>query len=182
MYSIVMADSPISPASATALNLIGAATLLIADELTTAVEEESGLAAISAAALVSIAHAPGEPIDYIARSLRRSHSAVVRLVAALVEQGYVEKRASSDARAVSLELTRSGRQTVRRVLARREAVLRTLIQPLSAAERSRLESISRRLIESHTTDELQAMWVCRFCDGEKCDPCPMATLRDGESP
>lgn len=166
-------DPSHSPA---ALNVIGAATLLVADEITRVVEEETGLAAISAAALVSIGHAPGEPIDFLAKSLRRSHSAVVRLVSALVDQGYVEKRASTDGRAVSLELTRAGRGVARKALQRRQEVLGQLLQPFSGAEITRLETAARRLIETRATDALQAMWICRLCDGEACDPCPMEAL------
>ncbi len=159
-----------------ALNVIGAAALLIADEMTHAVEAETGLAVISAAALVSIAHAPGEPIDFIAKSLRRSHSTVVRLIASLVEQGYVEKRSAVDGRAVSLELTRSGRAVVRKTLLQRQEVLQSMMEPFSTTEVGRLEAASRRLIELHATDEIRAMWICRLCDGEACDPCPMQVL------
>ena len=160
--------------SLAALNIIGAAALLVADEITRAVEAESGLAAISVAALVSIAHAPGEPIDFLAKSLHRSHSAVVRLVATLVDQGYAEKRAAPDGRAVSLELTRSGRLVVKKVLARRQQTLQRLFGTLPSTQVNLLEKAARRLIEAGATDELQAMWICRLCDGEACDPCPMS--------
>ena len=168
---------PAQPSLA-ALNVIGAAALLVADDIIQAVEAETGLAAISAAALVSIAHAPGAPIDYLAKSLRRSHSAVVRLVATLVDQGYAEKHAAQDGRAVSLALTRAGRQVVKKALARRQETLQRLFASLPSAQIDALEKAARTLIDTQVTDELGAMWICRLCDGEACDPCPMAVLED----
>lgn len=166
-----MTDHP-----ASALNIIGAAALLVADEMSSAVETETGLSGIAAAALISISHAPGEPIDFLAKSLRRSHSAVVRLVGTLADQGYLEKSGADDGRAVSLGLTRTGKQLVRRALKVRQDTLAKLFGSFSGPEINKLQLLGERLIDVTVSDPLHAMWICRLCDGEACDPCPMERL------
>jgi len=157
-------------------NLFGAASLFVADEIALAVESETGLSSITVGALVSVAHAPGESIDFLATTLRRSHSTVVRLVGGLVEQGLMSRAAGVDARVVSLELTRTGKQMVRKALATRAQVLDGLLDKLDPGERDALESLSRKLIETNVEDEAHALWICRLCDGEACDPCPMVAV------
>jgi DNA-binding MarR family transcriptional regulator len=137
---------------------------------------ETGLNNIAVAALVSIAHAPDESIDFLATTLRRSHSTVVRLVGSLVDQGLVSRNAGVDARVVSLDLTKAGKQMARKALASRTQVLDGLLAKLDRKERDTLESLSRKLIVSNVESEAEAMWICRLCDGEHCDPCPMVAV------
>ncbi len=162
--------------SAALSNVFGAMALFAGDRISTAVESETGLNGITVSALVSIAHAPGESIDFLATTLRRSHSTVVRLVGGLVDQGLVSRGSGVDARVVSLELTRSGKQMVRKALASRVLVLDELLSKLDPVERDTLETLSWKLISSNVEDEAHALWICRLCDGEVCDPCPMVAV------
>lgn len=162
----------------TDLNVVGAFALFAAHEVATAVEAETDLNGVAASALVTIGHAPGESIDFLARVLHRSHSAVVRLVGGLVERGFVARSGGDDARIVQLTLTRSGKQVVRRALARRGSALRALLAPLDDAERTALAGIARKLVIANAGDATNAYWLCRLCDGDACDPCPMAEVFD----
>jgi MarR family transcriptional repressor of emrRAB len=160
------------------LNVVGALALYAAQEIARAVEAETQLNGVAASALVTIGHAPGESIDFLARVLRRSHSAVVRLVGGLVDRGLVARSGGEDARVVQLSLTRSGKQLVRRALSRRTGALEALLEPLDASERTALAGIAHKLIVAHAGDELNAYWICRLCDGDACDPCPMSEVFD----
>ncbi len=160
------------------LNVVGALALYAAHEIASAVEDETGLNGVAASALVTIGHAQGESIDFLARVLHRSHSAVVRLVGSLVARGLVQRSGGDDARIVQLTLSRSGKQAVRGALARRNAALRALLAPLDDADRTALAGIARKLVIAHAGDELNAFWICRLCDGDACDPCPMAEVFD----
>lgn len=154
-------------------NLFGAISLLAAEELAAAVEESTGLHIGAAAALVSIGHAPGESIDFLARVLRRSHSSVVRLVSGLVDGGLLARGASPDGRIVSLQLTAKGKQLAKAALQRRGEVMTSILAPLNRAERRKIGELASKLIAARVDDEMHAHWICRLCDGDQCEKCPM---------
>ncbi len=102
-----------------------------------------------------------------------SHSGAVRLVDRLAAAGLAERRVGADGRAVALHLTPEGRRAARRVLARREAALASVLVPLSAAERTALASLHERLLGSLASGHEERRRVCRLCDVEACGrDCP----------
>ena len=82
------------------VNLLGTVSLLLVDEQLDAIERATGLGPSAAAALTTIGHAPGEPIEFLRRALRRTHSSVVRLVAGLVDAGRARRGSHADGRRV----------------------------------------------------------------------------------
>jgi len=92
----------------------------------------------------------------------------VRLVDRLAAAGLVERRLGADGRAVALQLTPDGRRAARRVLARREAAIETVLAPLTPRERTDLARLHERLLTSLTDSQRDRRRVCRLCDVEAC--------------
>jgi DNA-binding MarR family transcriptional regulator len=154
-------------------NLLGALSQTVVDGQIASIGSATGLGESAAAALVTIGHAPGESIDFLRRVLRRSHSSVVRLVAELERRGLARKGTGKDARAVTLELTAKGRRTTRELLAQRRRVLEQCLAELSAEEQRLIDRVLAKLLGALVEDEMNAFQICRLCDGETCDPCPI---------
>ena len=72
----------------------------------------------------------------------------MRLVDRLAAAGLAERRVGPDGRAVALQLTPEGRRAARRVLARREAAIETVLAPLTPEERSDMARLHERLLGS----------------------------------
>src|ERR671935_835256 len=89
-------------------NLLGAFALAVVDrlheELTAA--GERGLSAT--AALIHLRLRPGRNIDFLARLLRISHPATVRIVDRLEDDGLIERRPGLAPRERALVLTKAG--------------------------------------------------------------------------
>ncbi len=86
-------------------NLLGAVSQLAVDRQVESIAKASGLNATSAAALVTIANAPEQRIDFLHKTLGRSQSATTRLATKLEAQGFIARTDAKDARAVALVLT-----------------------------------------------------------------------------
>lgn len=155
------------------LNLLGAVAQLCIDRQTDAISVLTGLNATSAAALVTVGHASGESIDFLRLALCRSHSATVRLVADLTSRGLVDRLELDDGRAVGLRLTGKGKKVVEKIHAARMEALRNCLNDLSSDDISRLGTLLGRLLEVNVSDDRHAYQVCRLCNGDECDPCPV---------
>jgi DNA-binding MarR family transcriptional regulator len=155
------------------LNLLGAAAQLCIDRQTDSILSLTGLNATAAAALVTVGHAPGESIDFLRQALSRSHSATVRLVADLEARGLFERLELDDARAVGLRLTARGERQLEKVHSARMDALGACLNGFSSSEMSRLDVLLGRLLGSNVAVEQDAYQVCRLCNGEACDPCPV---------
>lgn len=155
-------------------NLLGATVLGLFDELRTAVERETGRSGESPAALVVLGHQPGLSNEALSRLLGLTHTGSVRLIDRLVIDGLVERRASkADRRGVALFLTPAGETARREVLARREALMTSLIRGLGPDDRERLADLLAKLLQGVARDDVHKLHICRLCDGEACGDCPI---------
>jgi MarR family transcriptional repressor of emrRAB len=159
--------------SDTTANLLGALALALADRIKQAADAPVGRGSETPAAISEIGHAPGLPIDLLARSLKLSHAGAVRLVDRLEADGLVERRAAEDGRAVALFLTRAGKQRRKVILARRRATLGAILEPLNCDEQMELTRLLRKLLVHLPTGEADAHSICRLCDEGACDDCPI---------
>src|SRR6266852_640934 len=137
-----------------AANLLGALALAVCDRLREATEHlDDGLAASEPAALVTLAHYPGQSILTLGRTLGLTHSGAVRVADRLEASGLVVRAPSGRGRTLALSLTQRGRSAARMVLARRQAAV---------------EQLAARLLAGITTDRGSAHRICRLCDEPLC--------------
>ncbi len=156
------------------INLFGALSLGVSDQIRGAAASAMSAGGETAAALVVVGHAPGLSIDQLSRGLRLSHPGTVRLVDRLVALGLVERRPSAaDRRSTSLELTAAGTDQREALLALRRNVLADLLNLVPIEDRPALERIAERIVGSLPQDALSALTTCRFCDERRCLDCPM---------
>src|SRR5260370_713814 len=107
-----------------AANLLGALALAVCDRLREATEHlDDGLAASEPAALVTLAHYPGQSILTLGRTLGLTHSGAVRLADRLEASGLVRRAPSGRGRTLALSLTQRGRSAALQALARRQAAV-----------------------------------------------------------
>src|SRR5919107_3595098 len=125
------------------VNALGALALEVARRVQEAGEAASQHGASVPAALAALhGLTGGQSIDALRRVVGLTHSGAVRLVDRLAGAGLVERRVGADGRAVALQLTPEGRRSARRVLARREAALESVLAHLTARDRADLGRIN----------------------------------------
>jgi MarR family transcriptional repressor of emrRAB len=130
----------------------------------------------AAAALNIIGFWEGITNAELARALKLSHPATVRLVDKLEAQDFVEARKiEDDRRATHLYLTEAGRQAVLPALVTRCAAVEGYLDALTAAEEKRLAGLLEKLIRPLATDGFAVSHFCRLCEFTACpgDRCPM---------
>jgi MarR family transcriptional regulator, negative regulator of the multidrug operon emrRAB len=160
-------------------NLLGAASLAVADAVRDAVEKATGFGGALPAALVTIDAYPLRSMEALRIALGISQPGVLRLVERLETEGWVRRRPAKG-RAVALELTPSGRRTVAKLLSARENALAALLEPLSSAERRQLTPLLAKLLAAQTHDRGSLERLCRLCQRPACRHCPVAgALRGG---
>ena len=172
-------------------NVLGALSLLVADQMSDGVAAAAGQSVTGAAALSALEHfADGCSIDRLRRILGLTSSGTVRLVDRLVAAGDVRRREGPDARTTSVALTTAGRRAARRVTAARASVLEEALADLSPAERRDLERLAARVLEGLVRQKLareaeSTRWICRLCDTDACGRaegrCPAANAARGWS-
>jgi DNA-binding MarR family transcriptional regulator len=166
-----------------AANLLGALALAVADRLREATERPAdGLAASEPAALVTLAHYPGQPIGSLGKTLGLSHSGAVRLADRMEAAGLVRRTAPGPGRTLAMQLTPRGQEAARGVLARRQVVVEQLVGLLDAGEVAALEQLAGRLLAGITTDRGSAYRLCRLCDEARCEGdagCPVDQAAGG---
>ena len=166
-----------SRAASRAANLLGALALAVSDGIREATEEQAdGLARPEPAALVTLAHYPGQSVGDLARTLGLTHSGAVRLADRLVAAGLVRRMSAGPGRTLALHLTEPGRLAAGRVLARRRNTVEQLVSVLEPDQVAGLEQLASRLLGALATDRASAHRLCRLCDEPLCerDPgCPV---------
>ena len=156
------------------INLFGALAIGVADRVRWEALDETSLGGEGSAALVVIGHAPGMSIDQLRRVLGLSHPGAVRLVDRLVSAGLALREVSpDDRRAVSLGLTREGRNRRSAVLKRRSKALKAMLDVVGAEDLAALERIADAVLQSLPDDAASALTVCRYCNERQCPDCPM---------
>lgn len=158
-------------------NLLGALALAVADRLEAALKAHPGRNDSAAAALCLIATYEGCSNVELARSLKLSHPATVRLIDRLEAAGLVEVRSGADLRANAFFLTGGGRARTAELLKARCAVLEDVTTALSAEQMAQLDGIAETLLTALTTSPQEGAHICRLCDDVACpeDRCPVHT-------
>ncbi len=159
-------------------NLLAACSLAVAERVIGATEDAASLGAGGPAAIVALhTFLGGATIDTLARVISLSHPGAVRLVDRLEDVGMVARRTSgTDARAVSLTLTRRGRVTAQRILAARREAMTEVLSTLPQARREDLAEVLEHLLTGLTSDHPTGQRICRLCDVDACghpDRCPV---------
>ena len=154
-------------------NLLGALALGLADAVVAVARREVQEGGPSGAALCAIAHEPGLSIERLRRALALSHPGAVRLIDRLAAEGMIERRPARDRRAVALHLTTPGAQRVRKIMAERRRALAAAVAALSPRERRVLAPLLAKMLRALPQTDAHALAICRFCEGDACDPCPV---------
>lgn len=150
-------------------NILGALSLIIADQMADAVGEAAGRSESAAAALSALLHFLDRPtIDLLRQVLGLTSSGTVRLVDRLEESGFVRREAGADGRSTSIVLTRAGRAAASRVSAARAGVLQRSLGALSEGERDRLEGLLSKVLVGMMRGPGATRWMCRLCDIGVC--------------
>src|SRR5437763_1364124 len=156
-------------------NLLGALALAVVDRLQEELlaSDQRGLS--STAALIHVRLRPGQNIDFLARLLRISHPATVRIADRLEDEGLVERRPGRDARSRALVLTRAGERAAVAALKTRLDLVDDVLAPLTASERRQLEPLLAKLLAALVEDRWDTRHTCRLCDHATCDDpyCPV---------
>jgi DNA-binding MarR family transcriptional regulator len=111
----------------------------------------------------------------LAKALRLSHTATVRLIDKLEQQGLVEARDGDDRRATYLHLTASGKKAAQPVLRARCVAVEGYLDVLTKAEEAQLAELLVKLIQPLARDDMAVSHFCRLCDFTACpgERCPM---------
>ena len=165
-------------------NVIGAATLAVADELRAAVEGAAGSEGSLAAAVVTLGHYPnGAVIEVLAQSLGVSHSRAVRVVDELNRTGLARRGSDpDDGRAVRVALTAAGARTRGRVLTQRARALDRCLGGLDAGKLAELDELASAVLSRLAVSRQTARRLCRLCDAQACGyregRCPVTLAAD----
>lgn len=162
-----------------AANVLGALSLVVADGMNTAVEAVAALGPSAPAALAAMHQfLDGGSVTQLSSVLGLSHSGTVRLVDRLVAEGLVERGGAQDGRAVSVVLTRDGRDMAARILRTREKSLTSALSALSADEIGNLAATLDAMLTTMTLaraeqraargNDRSQPWLCRLCDFDAC--------------
>ncbi|KQT65971.1 MULTISPECIES: MarR family winged helix-turn-helix transcriptional regulator [unclassified Aureimonas] len=158
-----------------AVNVLGALSLVLGDEIRAAVNETIGTSGEAGAAIVMLGAHPGLSVGQVAAALDMSHSGCVRVVDRLEADGLLVRKAGATHRLVSLELTPEGRRRRLIALKHRDRVLRQAAAGLSQDETEMLEALASKMLKSVLTDKGQSYRFCRMCNEGECVPsgCPV---------
>ncbi len=157
-------------------NLLGALALE-ATRLMDTVREPVGRGGAAAPALVTIGAYPGRTIEQLRAPLGLSQPGAVRLVERLTDSAWVERGGSRGRHGFELRLTPGGEAIVDDLLARRRAALSELLEPLSDAERRRLEALLEKRLAARTRERADLERLCRLCERRVCERCPVAAAQ-----
>ena len=163
-----------------AANVVGALSLVIADQAADAVASAAGRSESAAAALSALLHFLDRPsVDLLRQVLGLTSSGTVRLVDRLAESGYVRREAGPDGRTTCVVLTEAGWQTATRVSQARAAVLHKSLAVLTPAERAAFAELAGKVLVGMMRGPGAARWICRLCDTGTCrgseSGCPVGT-------
>ncbi|RZQ62451.1 MarR family winged helix-turn-helix transcriptional regulator [Amycolatopsis suaedae] len=158
---------------AAAVNLLGAAGLLISGVVREAVTEAVGAGGALGEALIAIRDQPGRTADWLAAVLRVSQPGTAHLVRRLTEQGWVERGTARDGRSRPLHLTAAGEAVADEALRARRSALRRLAARLTSEQHAQLAAIAGALLGPEARDERCLARLCRLCDRDSCPHCPV---------
>lgn len=152
-----------------AANLTAALAVALVDGLREQMDSDS-------AALITLNERGGLTVEFLRRVVGLSHSATVRLVDRLSDDGLLERGQGPDARSISVRLTARGRRRAARLRRCREEVLTNAFAALDERERLRFGELAEKVLATMTTSRWQARVTCRLCDHGVCQTevgCPV---------
>ena len=158
------------------VNLLGALSLALTDAQQQAARDVSGLGTSACAALVVLSFYPATAIATLAPILGLTHSVVVRLSEALVEQGLVSRAVGPvDKRQVRLSLTPAGSAKANAILAARRRALASALAAVPETERDVVAAGISAMLVGLTESRAGADHICRMCDEAVCpgETCPV---------
>ena len=155
------------------MNLLGAASLALADAQRAGVERAAGQAAAAPAALLALDKYPGETVRYFVPILGLTQSGTVRLFDRLVQDGLVRRAPGRDGRTVALDLTAAGRRTAARVARARAQTMGDALASLDRDELAALERTLEKILVRFPVNRDDARHLCRLCDIDVCEGCPV---------
>lgn len=136
-----------------------------------------------AAALLTLLESPRMPIGELAGILGLSHSATVRVVDGLEDDGLVARgRSPRDSRSAELMLTAAGRRRAQALRRARLRSLERLLSPLTDAQRAQFTRLLAGVLAGVTEERAVARFTCRFCAHGICSgrDCPIgSSVGDG---
>jgi DNA-binding MarR family transcriptional regulator len=161
-------------------NLLGALALVITDQTAQAVAAAAGQSVSAAAALSALHHFLDRPtLDQLHKVLGLTPSGAVRLVDRLADAGLVTRGTGDDGRSRSVVLTGAGKRVAQQVTVARAALLSSVLDELSPAERETLHALMSRIMASVVGSKEGGAWICRLCDLDACGRasghCPAAS-------
>jgi MarR family transcriptional regulator, negative regulator of the multidrug operon emrRAB len=154
-------------------NLLGAASLALADAQRAAVEGASGQAAAAPAALLALDKYPGETVKFFEPILGLTQPGTFRLIDRLVDHGLVRRAPGRDGRTVALDLTAAGRRAAARVARTRAQTMADALAGLDRDELAALERTLETILARFPASRDDARHLCRLCDIEVCKGCPV---------
>jgi MarR family transcriptional repressor of emrRAB len=155
------------------MNLLGAASLALADAQRAAVEGASGQAAAAPAALLALDKYPGETVRFFVPILGLTQSGTVRLFDRLVDDGFVRRGPGRDGRTIALELTAAGRRAAARVARARAQTMADALAGVDRDELAALERTLEKVLARFPANRDDARHLCRLCDIDVCEACPV---------
>ncbi|WP_195210376.1 MarR family winged helix-turn-helix transcriptional regulator [Actinomarinicola tropica] len=160
-------------------NLLGALATSLSDEIDRVTTDAAGHGASGPAALSLLMRRPGCTIEVLRSHIGLSHSATVRLVDRLVDDGLVVRRPGGDDREVAVHLTARGRRRALRVHEQRRAVLGRALAGLSVSDRRHLELLLDRVLRTEAVVHEDPQTICRLCEVPVCPlrRCPVPAAR-----
>lgn len=150
-------------------NLLGALSLVVADQAADAACEAAGRSESAAAALSALLHFLDRPsVDLLRQVLGLTSSGTVRLLDRLGESGYVRRSPGRDGRSTCVELTEDGRDAAARVSLARAEVLQRSLAVLSPEERAAFAGLAGKVLVGMMRGPGATRWICRLCDTGVC--------------
>lgn len=174
-------------------NLLGAVATGLTDRVNAATADAARVDGSAAASLIALLDfSPNGSVQRLSQIVGLTHSGGVRLVDRLVGAGLVERGAGSDARSLTIGLTRRGRTVAQQARDRRDAEIVDTMAGLSSRQREDLLHACEVLIANLTRQRLAQRAagatpaggaLCRMCDFQACGRhaghCPAARAAAG---
>lgn len=149
--------------------MLGALSLVVADQAADAVAEAAGRSESAAAALSALLHFLDRPsVDLLRQVLGLTSSGTVRLIDRLEESGYVRREPGTDGRSTAVILTEAGRHAAAGVSRARAEVLERSLAVLTPSERAAFERLCGKVLVGMMRGPGATRWICRLCDIGVC--------------
>jgi DNA-binding MarR family transcriptional regulator len=159
-------------------NVLGALGVGLSDVTGSAVMSATGLDETAAAALLTVAARPGQPISDLAAGLGITHSGAVRTADRLQDLGVVERyHLAADRRITRLKLTSHGAALADQALSARRTALAGLLERVDQAAIPALSQAIEVILRGLPRTRHDAWHICRLCEHAVCHgtACPVGS-------